>query len=175
MQFTYVADATTRVLGLQSGSIDVLQRVEPKQYDTLRKDPRVTTGHTLSTENKYLHFRCNNPPFDNSSVRLAACHSIDRSQILELMDAAGSASSSYVSPLKFSYEKVPNYPEFDTGTCQDLLARAGFPKEQGLPEIEYITSTGFYPKTKEYGELITSMMQDQGFNVKLTVMETAVW
>ena len=175
VQLTYVADATTRVLGLQSGSIDVLQRLEPEQYDTLAKDARVTTAHTLSTENKYLHFRCNKPPFDNPMVRLAACHAIDRSQILELMGAAGSASGSYISPLKFGYEKVPNYPEFDAGVCQDLLAKAGFSKAQGLPEIEYITSNGFYPKTKEYGELITSMMQDQGFNVKLTVMETAAW
>lgn len=175
VQFTYVADATTRVLGLLSGNIDVLQRLEPEQYDTLVKDARVTTAHTLGTENKYLHFRCNKAPFDNALVRLAACHAIDRSQILDLMAAAGGTSSSYVSPLKFGYEKVPNYPEFDAGACQDLLAKAGFPKGEGLPEIEYITSTGFYPKTKEYGELITSMMQDQGFNVKLTVMETAAW
>jgi peptide/nickel transport system substrate-binding protein len=38
-----------------------------------------------------------------------------------------------------------------------------------------LTSTGFYPKTKEYGEVITAMLQEQGFNVKLTVMETAAW
>jgi peptide/nickel transport system substrate-binding protein len=70
---------------------------------------------------------------------------------------------------------VPNYPEFDADKCQALLAKAGFPKGQGLPEVEYITSTGFYPKTKDYGELITAMMQEQGFNVKLTVMETGAW
>ena len=175
VQFTYVSDATTRVLGLLSGNIDVLQRLEPEQYDTLNKEARVKTGQTLSTENKYLHFRCNKPPFDNPLVRLAACRAIDRSQIMALMGVAGGESSSYVSPLKFGYEKIPNYPEFDADICQQLLAQAGFPKGQGLPEIEYITSTGFYPKTKEYGELIASMMQEQGFNVKLSVMETAAW
>jgi peptide/nickel transport system substrate-binding protein len=175
VQFTYVSDATTRVLGLLSGNIDVLQRLEPEQYDTLAKEARVKTGRTLSTENKYLHFRCNKAPFDNPMIRLAACHAIDRSQVMSLMGVAGGESSSYLSPLKFGYEKVPGYPEFDADACQGLLAKAGFPKGQGLPEIEYITSTGFYPKTKEYGELITSMMQDQGFNVKLTVMETAAW
>ena len=44
-----------------------------------------------------------------------------------------------------------------------------------MPELEYITSTGFYPKTKEYGELITALLQEQGFDVKLTVLETAAW
>lgn len=175
VQFAYVGDATTRVLGLLSGNIDILQRLEPEQYETLKKDSRVTVSRTLSTENKYLHFRCNKKPFDNPLVRLAACHAIDRSQIMELMGDAGGASSSYISPLKFGYEKVPNYPEFDAAKCQALLAQAGFPKGQGLPEIEYITSTGFYPKTKDYGELITAMMQEQGFNVKLNVMETGAW
>ena len=175
VQFSYVGDATTRVLGLLSGNIDVLQRLEPEQYATLAKDKRVSVGKTLATENKYLHFRCNKKPFDNALVRLAACHAIDRSQIMDLMDVAGGASSSYISPLKFGYEKVPNYPEFDADKCQALLKQAGFPNGQGLPEIEYITSTGFYPKTKDYGELITGMMQDQGFNVKLNVMETGAW
>jgi peptide/nickel transport system substrate-binding protein len=94
---------------------------------------------------------------------------------MDLMGVAGGASSSYISPLKFGYETVPNYPEFDEAKCQALLAQAGFPKGQGLPEIDYITSTGFYPKTKDYGELITAMMQEQGFNVKLNVMETGAW
>jgi peptide/nickel transport system substrate-binding protein len=175
VQFAYIGDATTRVLGLLSGNIDVLQRLEPEQYATLQKDNRVTVSRTLSTENKYLHFRCNKKPFDNPLVRLAACHAIDRSQIMDLMGVAGGDSSSYISPLKFGYEKVPNYPEFDEAKCQALLAQAGFPKGQGLPEIDYITSTGFYPKTKDYGELITAMMQEQGFNVKLNVMETGAW
>jgi peptide/nickel transport system substrate-binding protein len=175
VQFSYVGDATTRVLGLLSGNIDVLQRLEPEQYATLAKDHRVAVSRTLSTENKYLHFRCNKKPFDNPLIRLAACYAIDRSQIMDLMGVAGGASSSYISPLKFGYEAVPNYPKFDEAKCQALLAQAGFPKGQGLPEIDYITSTGFYPKTKDYGELITAMMQEQGFNVKLNVMETGAW
>lgn len=175
VQFAYVGDATTRILGLLSGNIDVLQRLEPEQYATLQKDSRVTVSRTVSTENKYLHFRCNKAPFDNPLVRLAACHAIDRSQVLGLMGDAGADSASYISPLKFGYEKMPNYPEYDPVKCQALLDQAGFPKGQGLPEVEYVTSTGFYPKTKDYGELVVAMMQEQGFNAKLNVMETGAW
>ena len=38
-----------------------------------------------------------------------------------------------------------------------------------------ITSAGFYPKTREYGELVTAMLQEQGFPVKLTTLEPAAW
>src|ERR1700722_17910721 len=32
VEFRYVADATARILGLMSGYIDLLQRLEPEQY-----------------------------------------------------------------------------------------------------------------------------------------------
>jgi peptide/nickel transport system substrate-binding protein len=175
IEFTYIGDATTRILGLMSGNIDLLQRLEPEQFSTVQKNKNVTSWRTLSTENKYLHFRCNKPPFDNPLIRLAAAHAIDRSQVLELMDVAGGACNDYISKLKFGYEDVPGYPEYDADKCQALLSQAGYPGGKGLPPIEYITSTGFYPKTKEYGELIIALLQAQGFNAKLTVMETAAW
>lgn len=175
VEFRYVADATARVLGLMSGDIDLLQRLEPEQYATVKKNKALHSWEALSTENKYLHFRCNKPPFNNPLVRQAAGHAIDRSQILAVLDVAGGANNDYISKLKFGYEDVPGYPQYSPEKCQQLLAKAGFPKGQGLPQIEYFTSTGFYPKTKEYGEVITALMNEQGFNVKLTVMDPAAW
>jgi peptide/nickel transport system substrate-binding protein len=108
-------------------------------------------------------------------VRKAACHAIDRSIVYEILGEAGSPSSNFISPIKFGYIDLPNYPEYDPEECQRLLAEAGFPNGEGLPELEYITSVGFYPKTKEYGEIITAMLQEQGFPVTLNVMEVAAW
>jgi len=173
--YAYVPNSDTRVLGLLNGQYQIIERLEPEQYATLAKDKRVKVQKSLSTENKYLHFRCNKKPFDDVRIRMAACHAIDRSQILEIMSVAGEASNCYLSPLKFGYENIPNYPEFSAEKCQQLLAEAGFPNGRGLPELEYITSIGFYPKTKEYGELITAMLQQQGFKVKMTVLEPAAW
>lgn len=175
LRFSYIGDATTRVLGLLGGEIDIIERLEPEQYETLVSDNRVKTQRTISTENKYLHFRCNKPPFDNPLMRRAVAHAIDREQIMGVMGVAGHASSNYISPLKFGYVDLPDYPSYDPAKCQELLNQAGYPKGQGLPEIEYLTGTGFYPKTKEYGEVITAMLQEQGIPVKLTVLEVAAW
>lgn len=173
--FDYVPDSNTRVLGLLNGQYQIIERLEPEQYNSLKGKSSVRLQKSLSTENKYLHFRCNKKPFDDMRLRLAACHAIDRSQILQIMGEAGKASNCYISPLKFGYENIPGYPEFDAAKSQQLLAAAGYPKGRGLPELEYITSIGFYPKTKEYGELITAMLQQQGFPVKMTVLEPAAW
>ncbi|MBK5925294.1 diguanylate cyclase [Rhodovulum sulfidophilum] len=173
--FSFVGDATTRMLSLMNGQADVIERLEPEQVETLEARDDIKISRLVSVENKYLWFRCSKPPFDDWRVRRAACHAIDRSMIMEIMGSAGEASSNFISPIKFGYIDLENYPEYDPDECQRLLAEAGYPGGEGLPELEYITSTGFYPKTKEYGELIAALLQEQGFPVKLNVMEVAAW
>lgn len=173
--WAYVPSANTRVLGLLNGQYHLTERLEPEQYASLKKEAKITTNRSLSSENKYLHFRCNKPPFNDVRLRLAAVHAIDRSQVVAIAGDAGQASNCHISPVKFGYIDVPNYPKFDPAKSQELLAAAGFPKGKGLPELEYITSVGFYPKTREYGELVTAMLQEQGFPVKLTTLEPAAW
>lgn len=173
--YAFVPDSNTRVLGLLNGEFHIAERLEPEQYLSLQGKDGVSVHSGLSTENKYLHFRNNKPPFDDPMLRLAACHAIDRSQILAIMGDAAVPSDCFISPMKFGYLDIPGYPEFSPQKSQQLLADAGFRGGQGLPELEYITSIGFYPKTKEYAELIAAMLGEQGFDVRLTVLEPAAW
>lgn len=173
--FSFVGDATTRILSLMNGQASIIERLEPEQIDTLSGNPDITISKMVSVENKYLWFRCSKPPFDNPLVRRAACHAIDRTVLYEVLGDSGAPSKNFISPIKFGYIDLDNYPEYDPEECQRLLAEAGYPGGKGLPPLEYITSVGFYPKTKEYGEVITAMLQEQGFPVELNVMEVAAW
>ena len=173
--FSHIPDGTTRVLAVLSGEVDIIERLEPEQYATLSADKRVKVSQTVSTENKYMHFRCNKPPLDNVLLRKAIAYAIDREQVVQVLGSAGTASNCFLAPTKFGYIDIPGYPKFDPAKCQELLAQAGFPKGKGLPEIEYLVSQGFYPKNKEYGEVIAAMLQEQGIPVKLTVMEVAAY
>lgn len=170
----HVPDGNARVLALLSGEAEITERLEPEQYQSLKSKPGIVVSKTKSTENKFLHFRNGKKPFDDWRVRRAAAAAIDRDAILGIVGDAGYAADCLVPPMKLGYEPS-SYGRFDPAECQRLLAEAGYPKGRGLPELDYITSTGFYPKTKEYGEAITAMLQAQGFPVKLTVMETAAW
>ncbi len=175
INFSFVGDATTRTLALLNGEADLIERLEAEQVQTIEETGGYTLHKAVSVENKYLWFRCSKPPFNDVRLRKAAAHAIDRSAIVDIMGVSGHASNAWISPVKFGYVDTPNYPKYDPDECQRLLAEAGFPKGEGLPELEYITSVGFYPKTKEYGEVIAAMLQEQGFPVKLNVMEVAAW
>jgi peptide/nickel transport system substrate-binding protein len=175
IKFSFVGDATTRTLALLSGEADLIERLEDEQVQTIEANGKFKLNKAISVENKYLWFRCSKPPFNDWRLRRAACHAIDREVIWDILGVSGHPSNAYISPVKFGYVDTPNYPKYDPVECQHLMAKAGFPKGKGLPELEYITSVGFYPKTKEYGEVISAMLQEQGFPVKLNVMEVAAW
>lgn len=176
INFTYVGDSTTRTLALLNGEADLIERLEAEQVATIEgAQGGFKLNKAISVENKYLWFRCSKPPFNDERLRRAAAHAIDRTVLVDILGVSGAASKCWISPVKFGYIDEPTYPEYDPEACQRLLAEAGFPKGQGLPPLEYITSVGFYPKTKEYGEVITAMLQEQGFPVTLNVMEVAAW
>jgi peptide/nickel transport system substrate-binding protein len=175
LDFTFVGDATTRMLSLLSGEADIIERLEGEQVETIKSKEGFTLNEAVSVENKYLWFRCSKAPFDNPILRKAVAHAIDRDLILEVLGVSGTPSNAWVSPVKFGYVDTPNYPEYSPEKCQALLAEAGFPGGKGLPTLEYITSVGFYPKTKEYGEVITAMLQEQGFDIEFSAMEIAAW
>jgi peptide/nickel transport system substrate-binding protein len=173
--YKFVGDTTTRALELLSGGADIIERLEQEQVDTIAKNPSFVINKSVSVENKYLWFRCSKPPFNDVRLRQAAAHAIDRKVLLDVLGVSGMHAGCHISPVKFGYTEVKDFPEFDPDKCQKLLAQAGFPNGKGLPDLEYYTSVGFYPKTKEYGEVITEMLQAQGFPVKLTVLEVAAW
>ena len=53
--FSYVGDVNTRVLALLNGEADIIERLEPEQYDSLSGESGINLSRTISTENKYLH------------------------------------------------------------------------------------------------------------------------
>src|SRR5690606_36547606 len=155
--FSFVGDGTTRMLSLMSGQVASIERRAPGQAETPEAEAGIVIKRQGSVGNKYVRVSCSKTPLDNSLVRLAYRRAVVRDMIMEIMGSAGHASSNFVSPIKFGYTDLANYPKYDPEECQRLLAEAGYPNGEGLPELEYITSTGFYPKTKEYGEIITAL------------------
>lgn len=172
--FEFVSDPSTRLLALLAGEADVIDRLEPEQVATLETSPNTYVDSTISVENKWLHFR-NKFPFDNVLLRQAVAHAIDRDAVLQILGAAGAPANAHISPVKFGYADLEYPYEYNPERARELMAEAGYPGGVGLPELEYITSTGFYPKTKEYGELITAQLTAVGFPIKLNVLETAAW
>jgi peptide/nickel transport system substrate-binding protein len=174
--FKYVGDSSARLAALQTGEAQIIDRVEPDQVAVIEADPNLAVSRVFNTEFKWCTFRVNMPNISKAQVRQAIAYAIDRETIVnDIMLGSGKLADSFLSSAQDCYVPDPNFPKYDPEKAKELLAAAGYPNGEGLPELNYMTSIGFYPKTKEYGEFIVQNLADVGIKAKLSVMEVAVW
>jgi peptide/nickel transport system substrate-binding protein len=174
--YQYVADPGTRLAALQTGEADVIERVESEQIPEIEGNPDLALDTTLTTENKWLIFKARMPHMDNQNLRLAISYAIDRNLIVDsILEGHGRVCDAHVAPIYFGYKAQENNPTYDPARAAELLAEAGFPNGEGLDTLTYMTSVGFYPKTREYGQYITQALGEIGINIDFQAMEPAAW
>jgi len=115
--------------------LDAVEGDDKLKTDTLRIDP---SGSIRS-----LWFNFKMPPFDDVRVRRAFGHAIDRETFSKQIWRETWVPATYYTP-KVVLNSDPGYqppadaaPEFDPEKGKQLLADAGFPNGQGLPEIRF--------------------------------------
>ncbi len=130
--FKIVPDATTQLLALQTGDVDMIYVNQPNHLSQLKQDPAVQLQEALLSGLVYLGFNCQKPPFDEVLVRQALSHAVDKEEVLNL--ALGGIGEIAFAPLP------PTVPGFDPGLsqyelgydpqkAQNLLVEAGFQRQ----------------------------------------------
>jgi peptide/nickel transport system substrate-binding protein len=174
--YRFVADPATRLSALQSGEADLIERVDPDQLPTITADANLDLMKVISNELKTLVFKWQVPPMNQTLVRQAISYAIDRETIVNsILGGNGTLADCFVAPGVWGYAPIPGFPTYDPAKAKALLVQAGYPDGNGLPTLTFVTSVGFYPKTKEYGEVIVSNLADVGIKVTFQPMETASW
>lgn len=83
IEITVINDSTARVSALQSGQVDLINRVEPKIVDLLKRAPGVTLRNVPGKGHYVFIMHCNTPPFDNNDLRLALKYAVDREELVK--------------------------------------------------------------------------------------------
>ena len=176
IEYRYVPESQTRLAALQSGEADLIERVETEQIPQIESTEGLEYIGAPVYEQKYLVFKCTQAPMDNPLLRKAIAYAIDVDTIVDnIMEGYGTKADSWLAHVNTNYTAWEEFPTYDPEKAKELLAEAGYPNGEGLPTLKYITSTGFYPKTKEYAEYVVSNLNDIGINVDLEVQESGAW
>jgi peptide/nickel transport system substrate-binding protein len=172
----YVSDTSTRLAALQSGQADIVEGLGPNEAKALTGTPGVNVLHTTSTDSIQLAFRCNKAPFDNAKVRQAVAHAIDGPSIVKnIYGGYAVVNEMFGQPHTIGYMSDPGYPRFDKAKAQQLLAEAGFPGGNGLPTLQFLSTTGAYPKIQEISQFIVQNLQAVGIKVNLQLLDETAW
>lgn len=83
IEIIVINDTTARTSALQSGQVDMINRIEPKIVDLVKRAPGLTI-RTVSGPGHYLFAaHCDTAPFDNLDLRLALKYAMNREEMLE--------------------------------------------------------------------------------------------
>ncbi|OQM76902.1 ABC transporter substrate-binding protein [Manganibacter manganicus] len=83
IEITVINDATARSAALQSGQVDLINRVEPKIVSLLKRVPGVTIRNVPGKGHYVFIMHCNTVPFDNNDLRLALKYAVDREELVK--------------------------------------------------------------------------------------------
>jgi peptide/nickel transport system substrate-binding protein len=168
-------NATARLANLQAGALDLVEYILPTDVAAVKRDPKLRIATNGSLAYTGITFNVGNGPAaksvigQNNLVRQAFELSIDRNALVQVvynnMNAATAQANPRGSPY-FIESLVP--PPRDIAKAKALLARAGV--KAPVPVVLTITNE---TDIQQAGEVIQSMANEAGFDVKIKSMEFA--
>jgi len=179
INWAMVVEESTAMAMYENGELDVTP-VPSADLDRVRADPvlrkELVVAPVLCTY--YYGFNTIKAPFNNPKVRQAFSHGIDRQKLIDTVLKGGQLpAKTFACPGIFgSPAEDPNFVgiSFDAAKGKALLAEAGYPNGQGLPEITLMFNTS--EGHRRIAEFIQqSWKENLGVDVKLANQEWAVY
>lgn len=169
-----VIEDTTRVSGIQTGDLDMIDAVPVEQAEVLSTVSGVKTENFLGSAIVHLGFRTGDDHrvFKDVNARKAVNHAIDRKLIVESIAGGGQPSDWPCPEGVLGYDaNNANVPEYNVDLAKDLLSKTNYNGET----ISFIAPTGVFARNKEVAQAILAMLMEAGFNVNLEIMENAAF
>jgi peptide/nickel transport system substrate-binding protein len=167
-------DSSVRLANLQSGDLDMIERVaatdmpalrQIKSFDTASAPELGWTGIVINIANGT---GAKTPLGQQALIRQAFELSLDRKAINEVVfNGDFIPGNQWVPPASPYYTESLPVPPRDVARAKRLLAELGQPH----PTVDLIVLNN--PELMRAGEVIQAMAKEAGFEVKLTAMETA--
>lgn len=162
-----IPEAASRIIALESGDVDVITQIPPKDTERLEKDPKVVVSKTVSIGAQQFRFHCKRKPFTDPRVRQAISYAVDRRAILEnLMPGMADPSTGPLTPRIRGRADLGEIA-YDPEKAKRLLAEAGYPK--GFKTK--ITTTPRYNMGVELAQAMAAQLAKVGIDAEIEVLE----
>lgn len=124
--FKVIPEASTRLAELQTGTIDIMKRVEVAQAETVKSTNYLELLEVETPTVFALRFDTSVEPLDDAKVRQAINYAIDRDALIEeILKGYGVPIATFQSELSFGYNPdLKPYP-YDPEKAKQLLEEAG--------------------------------------------------
>lgn len=110
VEFTVLNDNTARMSALQSGRVHIINRVDTKVIDLIKRVPGVTVRNSPGPGHYVFVMHCNTAPFNNPDLRMALKLAINRPEMVEkILRGYGTVGNDF--PINASYPLFSELPQ----------------------------------------------------------------
>jgi peptide/nickel transport system substrate-binding protein len=168
--FEAIPEESRRLVGLQSGVVDVVHGLAPADRQIVRLHPELQLYRTPGNNVAYVAMNTSRAPFDELQVRQAVNCAIDRHAIVKLAyQGLAVQASGPIPPVMWSRnEKTRRYP-YNPAKARQMLEESGYDFDRRLSFHVMSTSRSYLPNPELVGEMIARNLAMVGMQVDLVV------
>lgn len=172
IEIRYITEASTRIVALEKGEVDLLTTAYTTDYETLSQNSELQVStYPASHSWSYLIFNTTQAPCDNRTFRQAIAYALDYETIsLIATGGVGTVVNSVFFKEDYGYElpEVQTYT-YDPEKAMELLSQAGITTPYDLGTVQVI---GNQKTTLEYTQQNLAAV---GINFEIEQVEGATY
>ncbi len=163
LELIVINDNTARVAALQSGQVDMIDRVPPRTARLVDRSPGIDVHATAGPGHYVFIMHCNTAPFDDNDVRMALKYGIKRQEMVDkILFGFGSVGND--TPINSAYPLFTpaEQREYDPDKARFHMKKSGFDGS-----ILLRTSENSFPGAPDAAALFQQSCADAGINVEI--------
>jgi len=174
--YKIIPDATTRVLALRKGSIDLAINAIPEELiATMENEPHLKVLKKQGCIYSYIGFNMKDPILAHRKVRWAIGYAIDREGIIEgLLHNLATPASGILAPSNWAYEGEVTTFSYSPSQARELLDEAGFPDPDGdgpRGRFHMVFKTPTFKWARDIATVIKENLKEVGIDIEVKSYE----
>ncbi|MEM9043150.1 MAG: ABC transporter substrate-binding protein, partial [Pseudomonadota bacterium] len=160
-----IVDPVARTNALMTGAVDVIDRVDLKTHNLLKRNPNVVIHSATGTQHYTFPMRVNAAPFDNPDVRMAMKLSIKRQEMVDkILQGFGEVGNDLPisSGQRFFNKDLPQR-EYDPEKAKAHLKKAGLDSL----DVTLIAADAAFSGAVDAAQLFAASAKESGINMNV--------
>ncbi|QDP41228.1 ABC transporter substrate-binding protein [Radiobacillus deserti] len=165
--FRVIPDNGARFMELQSGSIDVMNGLNPQDIEQVESSDDLQIIRRPSMNVSYMAMNMEKGPLKEKKVRQAINLAIDKKKLITLYEGIGKEAKNPLPPSIWGYnDDIEDYG-YDVEEAKRLLAEAGYPDGFQITLDIMSNPRPYMPQPKVTAQVIQQMLGEVGIEVEV--------
>jgi peptide/nickel transport system substrate-binding protein len=169
IRYRPIPDDTVKLASLQSGEIEVMDYVQPRDVAGVKADKRLVELDVPSLASFGYQLNLTKPPFNNKALRHAVAFALDVEQIVKgVWLNVGVASNGPIPPSSWAYDPTIKPIKRDLAQAKAKLAEGGQPSG-----FTFTMTTNNIPINVQEAEVMQAQLAEAGITMKIKLVDSA--